>query len=164
MESKWQTIPLRSRRVRGLCALLGLVLTTLSVAPAARAVDIVNRATAQGTLPSLAQPITLTSDAVTTRVETPTGLPFRLTQQVSPATAQPGQEVLFTLTAARLTNSVALPFAVNVNNQPQALLLVQAVIPVNTSLARVEDGSAGLALFHVEAIPSKIMPPRHRWN
>ena len=159
MDNKWQTFPLRCWRAGGRCALLALVgaALVLARAPAARAVDIVNRATAELTVPSLAQPVLLTSESVTTRVETPTGVPFQITQQVSPTTALPGQEVVFTLSATRRSNSVAAPFAVNVNGLSQSLLLLKVMIPANTTFVRaaartaamrVATPAAGQILYH----------------
>ena len=136
MENQRPTFPLRCWRAWGGVALLALVGMALLPAPAARAVDIVNRATAELTVPSLAQPVLLTSEAVTTRVEVPTSVPFQVTQQVSPTTAVPGQEVLFTLTATRRSNSVAAPFALTVNGLPQSLLLLKVMIPANTTFVR----------------------------
>ena len=157
MAKSWPTFPLRCWRAGGRFALLALAGLALLVTPAARAVDIVNRATAEVTLPSLSQPLTLTSESVTTRVETPTGVPFQLTGQVSPPTAVPGQEVSFTLSATRLSNSVAAPFALTVNGLPQSLLLLKVMIPANTTFvraaartpaARVAASSTGQVLYH----------------
>ena len=146
MENQRPTFPLRCWRAGGRFARLALAGLALGLAPAACAVDIVNRATAQVTLPSLAQPLTLTSEAVTTRVEVPatTSVPFQATAQVSPATAVPGQEVLFTLTATRLSNSVAAPFTVTVNGLPQSLLLLKVMIPANTTFVRATAGTTSV--------------------
>ena len=152
MAQHWLTNPSVRWRALWVFPLLACLAAALIPAPV-RAVDIVNRATVQLSLPSLREPLTLTTDPVTTRVQTPEGLPFQITKQASQTSVAPGQELLFTLTATRLSNTVAHPVAVTVNGLPQSLLLVKDMIPANTSLVRVGDHSPGLPLYHLIGEP-----------
>ena len=111
------------RQRRGHAVLAAVFLALFFSGPLLRAIDIVNRATLEVTLPSVAKPVSIISDPVTTRVTLPTDAPFQITKQASQSSAAPGQEVLFTLTAIRASNTVAFPVKINVDGDRKSTRL-----------------------------------------
>ncbi len=141
---------------------VALVLTGVIPANATSGVRVQVQLTASIVLPAVRQLAALSTEQIISATNTDTltvgdsAASLKLTKSASRLSAQPGDEVTFTLTGSNTGNAPATGVPVTVDGVPASLVLVRDAIPRNTLFSAIANAGSARVLFHHWGEPDTI--------